>query len=139
MKVEALEAAGVPAGVVNLVQGGRETGAALIEQEIDGLLFTGSAAAGSHFRRVFADRPDVILALELGGNNPLVVWDATDPEAALKYVSSLENPITRANAQLAMISSIAEKDTITALTMLEELPNGTIRASIKSHLLTPKN
>lgn len=64
---------------------------------------------------------------------------ATDPEAALKYVSSLENPITRANAQLAMISSIAEKDTITALTMLEELPNGTIRASIKSHLLTPKN
>jgi len=84
--VEALEAAGVPAGVVNLVQGGRETGAALIEQEIDGLLFTGSAAAGSHFRRAFADRPDVILALELGGNNPLVVWDATDPEAAAALI-----------------------------------------------------
>ncbi len=84
--VEALEAAGVPAGVVNLVQGGRETGAALIEQEIDGLLFTGSASAGSHFRRVFAERPDVILALELGGNNPLVVWDATDPEAAAALI-----------------------------------------------------
>ncbi|MCF8504353.1 MAG: succinylglutamate-semialdehyde dehydrogenase [Caulobacter sp.] len=84
--VEALEAAGVPAGVVNLVQGGRETGAALIEQEIDGLLFTGSAAAGSHFRRAFADRPDVILALELGGNNPLVVWDTTDPEAAAALI-----------------------------------------------------
>ncbi|CAN1508920.1 PutA NAD-dependent aldehyde dehydrogenases [Caulobacteraceae bacterium] len=84
--VEALEAAGVPAGVVNLVQGGRETGAALIEQEIDGLLFTGSASAGSHFRRVFAERPDVILALELGGNNPLVVWDATDPEASAALI-----------------------------------------------------
>ena len=84
--VEALEAAGLPKGVINLVQGGRETGAALIEQEIDGLLFTGSAAAGSHFRRVFADRPDVILALELGGNNPLVVWDVTDPEAAAALV-----------------------------------------------------
>ncbi len=84
--VEALDAAGVPAGVVNLVQGGRETGAALIEQEIDGLLFTGSASAGSHFRRVFAERPDVILALELGGNNPLVVWDATDPEAAAALI-----------------------------------------------------
>ncbi len=84
--VEALEAAGVPQGVVNLVQGGRETGAALIEQEIDGLLFTGSASAGSHFRRVFADRPDVILALELGGNNPLVVWDATDPQAAAALI-----------------------------------------------------
>jgi succinylglutamic semialdehyde dehydrogenase len=84
--VEALEAAGLPKGVVNLVQGGRETGAALIEQEIDGLLFTGSAAAGSHFRRVFADRPDVILALELGGNNPLVVWDTADAEAAAALV-----------------------------------------------------
>ena len=84
--VEALAAADLPKGVVNLVQGGRETGAALIEQEIDGLLFTGSAAAGSHFRRVFADRPDVILALELGGNNPLVVWDVTDPQAAAALV-----------------------------------------------------
>ncbi|MCK5910894.1 MAG: succinylglutamate-semialdehyde dehydrogenase [Caulobacter sp.] len=86
LMVEALEAAGVPAGVVNLVQGGRETGQALIDQEIDGLLFTGSAAAGAFFRRRFADRPDVILALELGGNNPLVVWDADDAEAVAALV-----------------------------------------------------
>jgi succinylglutamic semialdehyde dehydrogenase len=79
--VAALEEAGLPAGVVNLVQGGRETGAALLAQEIDGLLFTGSAEAGAHFRRRFVDRPEVILALELGGNNPLIVWDA-DAEAA---------------------------------------------------------
>jgi len=85
--VEALEAAGVPAGVVNLIQGGRETGQALIAQDIDGLLFTGSAAAGAYFRRYFADRPDVILALELGGNNPLVVWNADDaPEAVAALV-----------------------------------------------------
>ncbi|WP_395443983.1 succinylglutamate-semialdehyde dehydrogenase [Caulobacter sp. UC70_42] len=86
LMVEAFEAAGAPAGVVNLVQGGRETGQALINQEIDGLLFTGSAAAGTFFRRHFADRPDVILALELGGNNPLVVWDADDPEAVAALV-----------------------------------------------------
>ncbi len=84
--VEALEAAGVPSGVINLVQGGREVGQALIDQEIDGLLFTGSAAAGAFFRRHFADRPDVILALELGGNNPLVVWNAGDAEAAAALV-----------------------------------------------------
>jgi succinylglutamic semialdehyde dehydrogenase len=84
--VEALEAAGVPPGVVNLVQGGREVGQALIDQEIDGLLFTGSAAAGAFFRRRFADRPDVILALELGGNNPLVVWDTGDAEAVAALV-----------------------------------------------------
>ncbi|MES2034501.1 MAG: succinylglutamate-semialdehyde dehydrogenase [Pseudomonadota bacterium] len=86
LMVEALEAADLPKGVINLVQGGKETGAALIEQDIDGLLFTGSGAAGAHFRRLFADRPDVILALELGGNNPLVVWDATDAEAAAALV-----------------------------------------------------
>jgi succinylglutamic semialdehyde dehydrogenase len=86
MLIEALEAAGVPAGVINLVQGGRETGQALIAEAIDGLLFTGSAQAGAFFRRYFADRPDVILALELGGNNPLVVWDADDAEAAAALV-----------------------------------------------------
>jgi succinylglutamic semialdehyde dehydrogenase len=82
MLVEALEEADLPPGVVNLVQGGRDTGAALIAEAIDGLLFTGSASAGAYFRRIFADRPDVILALELGGNNPLVVWDCADAEAS---------------------------------------------------------
>ena len=78
--VDAWHAAGLPGDVLQVLQGGRDTGAALIEQDIDGLLFTGSATAGRHFRRAFVDRPGVILALELGGNNPLVVWDdATDP------------------------------------------------------------
>jgi succinylglutamic semialdehyde dehydrogenase len=86
LMVEAFEAAGLPSGVINLVQGARETGAALLEQEIDGLLFTGSAQAGAVFRKKFADRPDVILALELGGNNPLVVWDVRDAEAAATHI-----------------------------------------------------
>jgi succinylglutamic semialdehyde dehydrogenase len=84
--VECLQAAGLPDGVVNLVQGGRETGAALLDQRIDALMFTGSAAAGAIFRRRFADDPHVILALELGGNNPLVVWDAADWEAAASLI-----------------------------------------------------
>jgi succinylglutamic semialdehyde dehydrogenase len=81
-------AAGLPQGVFTLLQGGRDTGAALIAADIDGLLFTGSAAAGAHFRRAFADRPKVILALELGGNNPLVVWDGNVAEAAAVAVQS---------------------------------------------------
>src|SRR5690606_8455542 len=44
--IEALEAADLPAGVVNLVQGGRDVGAALLDQPIDALMFTGSGAAG---------------------------------------------------------------------------------------------
>ncbi|WP_298127930.1 succinylglutamate-semialdehyde dehydrogenase [Brevundimonas sp.] len=79
--------ADLPEGVVNLVQGGRDAGATLLDQPIDALMFTGSGAAGAHFRRKFADDPHVILALELGGNNPLVVWDAADAEAVAGIVA----------------------------------------------------
>jgi succinylglutamic semialdehyde dehydrogenase len=81
-------AAGLPDGVLTVVQGGRDTGAALVSADIDGLLFTGSAVTGAHFRRIFADRPRVIVALELGGNNPLVIWDGDLAEAAAIAVQS---------------------------------------------------
>ena len=81
--VRALEEAGIPAGVVNLVQGTRETGERLSRHDdLDGLLFTGGVRAGAALHRLFADRPDKILALELGGNNPLIWWGAEDVEAA---------------------------------------------------------
>ncbi len=83
---ECMQEADLPAGVFNLVQGGRDVGAALLDQPIDALMFTGSGAAGAHFRKKFADDPHVILALELGGNNPLVVWDAADAEAVAGIV-----------------------------------------------------
>ena len=86
LMAEAFAEADLPDGVVNVVQGGRETGAALLDSGIDALMFTGSGAAGAHFRRKFADDPHVILALELGGNNPLVVWDAADAEAVAGIV-----------------------------------------------------
>ena len=86
LMAEAFAAADLPDGVVNVVQGGRDTGAALLDSGIDALMFTGSGAAGAHFRRKFADDPHVILALELGGNNPLVVWDAADAEAVAGIV-----------------------------------------------------
>ena len=79
---------GLPDGVFNLVQGGRDTGAGLVGADIDGLLFTGSAAAGATFRRLFVDRPHVILALELGGNNPLIAWDGDAAAAASIIVHS---------------------------------------------------
>ncbi len=86
LMARAWEEADLPAGVFNLVQGGKETGAALLSERIDGLLFTGSAGAGQAFRRLFLDRPEVMLALELGGNNPLVVWDAADAQAVASLV-----------------------------------------------------
>lgn len=79
---QALRDAGIPAGVFTLIQGGRDIGAALIAADIDGLLFTGSAGAGAHFRRMMVDRPHVQLALELGGNNPLIAWGDAEKSAA---------------------------------------------------------
>jgi len=76
--------AGLPAGVLNLVQGARETGVALAANPgIDGLFFTGSSRTGNLLHQQFAGRPDKILALEMGGNNPLVVDEVKDLEAAV--------------------------------------------------------
>jgi len=81
--MERMIEAGVPAGVVNMVQGARETGEALTGADsIDGVLFTGGAKTGLAIHKQFADRLDVILALELGGNNPLIWWDTEDLAAA---------------------------------------------------------
>ena len=72
-------AAGLPDGVLGLVHGGGDTGRDLAAADIDGLLFTGSAHVGAALAQQFAATPGKILALEMGGNNPLVVWD-TAPE-----------------------------------------------------------
>ena len=80
-------AAGLPAGVINLVQGAKETGIALANhQDIDGLFFTGSSATGNLLHQQYAGRPDKILALEMGGNNPLVVGDVADRRAAIHEI-----------------------------------------------------
>jgi succinylglutamic semialdehyde dehydrogenase len=81
--VQCFHEAGIPEGVVRLLIGGPDQGRALAGQPgIDGLLFTGSARAGMALHKQFAETPQKMLALELGGNNPLVVWDAKDIEAA---------------------------------------------------------
>jgi succinylglutamic semialdehyde dehydrogenase len=81
--VQLFHEAGVPEDVVRCVQGGPEVGRALAASAgLDGLLFTGSARAGLALHRQFAETPQKILALEMGGNNPLVVWQAKDLHAA---------------------------------------------------------
>jgi succinylglutamic semialdehyde dehydrogenase len=83
MLVECFHEAGIPEGAVRLLVGGPDEGRALASQpDIDGLLFTGSARAGMALHRGFADMPHKILALELGGNNPLVIWNPKDLTAA---------------------------------------------------------
>jgi succinylglutamic semialdehyde dehydrogenase len=92
--VQLWESTGIPPGVINMVQGRRETGAALAAHpRLDGLFFTGSAETGKAFHRAFGGRPEKILALEMGGNNPLIVHEASDPNAAA-YTTILSAYIT---------------------------------------------
>lgn len=79
--------AGFPDGVVNMVQGARDTGAAVLDHsELDGVLFTGSASTGAFIHKKFGGRPEILLALEMGGNNPLLLWDVEDVQAAASII-----------------------------------------------------
>lgn len=84
LTVQLWQKAGLPAGVLNLLQGEVETGKALASHDgIDGLFFTGSSRTGHFLHQQFAGRPEKILALEMGGNNPLIVQDVSDIDAAV--------------------------------------------------------
>ena len=86
--IQLWEQAGLPAGVLNMVQGERDTGVALANhQGIDGLFFTGSPQVGHILHKDFAGHPGKILALEMGGNNPLLVSDKiADQRAAVHEI-----------------------------------------------------
>lgn len=74
--VQCFHRAGIPANVVQLLIGGPDQGRALAEHDgVDGVLFTGSAHTGIAINRRLAGNPGKMLALEMGGNNPMVVWN----------------------------------------------------------------
>ena len=76
--------AGLPAGVLNMVQGQVETGKALAgHEDIDGLFFTGSSSTGKLLHEQYAGKPGKILALEMGGNNSLIVTRVENTLAAV--------------------------------------------------------
>ncbi|MDP5206689.1 succinylglutamate-semialdehyde dehydrogenase, partial [Alishewanella sp. SMS9] len=84
LTVKLWQQAELPAGVLNLVQGEVDTGKALASDDgIDGLFFTGSSRTGHYLHQQFAGRPEKILALEMGGNNPLIVQDVANIDAAV--------------------------------------------------------
>ena len=86
--VSCFHESGVPEGCVRLLLGGPDEGKALAAHDgIDGLLFTGSARTGIALNRAFASRPEKILALEMGGNNPIVVWESPDVHAAAVIIA----------------------------------------------------
>jgi len=87
LMVSLWEKAGLPAGVLNLVQGEVETGKALASHpQLDGLFFTGSSRTGHLLHQQYAGHPGKILALEMGGNNPLIIKGVADIKAAVHEI-----------------------------------------------------
>ncbi|MCF2947790.1 succinylglutamate-semialdehyde dehydrogenase [Paraglaciecola aquimarina] len=105
--------AGLPDGVLNLVQGKVETGKLLAAHpNINGLFFTGSSTTGLSLHKQFAAKPEKILALEMGGNNPLIVKGVADINAAVHDI-----------VQSAFITS-GQRCTCTRRLFIENSANG---------------
>ncbi len=82
MVAELFEEAGLPPGVINLVQGLGDAGAAIVDsKDIKGIFFTGSTTTGENIARKDPLRP---MLLELGGDGPLIVLPDADIDAAVE-------------------------------------------------------
>ncbi len=87
MLVSCFHEAGIPAGVVRLLIGeAAEAKALAAHPEVSGILFTGSTRNGLALHRQLAETPAKIAVLEMGGNNPIVVWDAPDVATSAQIV-----------------------------------------------------
>jgi 1-pyrroline-5-carboxylate dehydrogenase len=87
--VDVLAEAGLPDGVVNLVQGGEDTGKALVgHPRVDGFAFTGSNAVGmSILRHAGASTAMRPVLCEMGGKNPAIVAESADLAVAASGVA----------------------------------------------------
>lgn len=82
--VQAMREAGVPAGVVNLIQGAGAAGAALVEHpDVDAVSFTGSSETGSKIGAV-CGRMHKRFSMEMGGKNPMIVLADADLDLAVE-------------------------------------------------------
>jgi succinylglutamic semialdehyde dehydrogenase len=75
--------AGLPVGALALVQGQRDVGVqSVISSKINGIFFTGSVPTGIAIRKATAETPQKLVALEMGGVNPLAIWSDANLEIA---------------------------------------------------------
>jgi succinylglutamic semialdehyde dehydrogenase len=118
MMVSFWQEAGLPNGVLNLVQGGADVGRRLIEQDsVDAVYFTGSLRTGLAISKTLAETPWRIAALEMGGNSPLIVWDYADLKSAL-YIALYSAFVTagqRCSAARRLIIRSTRTDFVEAL------------------------
>ncbi len=102
--------AGVSAAALQVLIGGPSQGQALVVHDgIDGVLFTGSTHAGIAINRKLAANPGKLVALEMGGNNPLVVWDT--PKIADAAAIVVQSAFTSAGQRCTAARRLIVKST----------------------------
>jgi succinylglutamic semialdehyde dehydrogenase len=118
MLVKLYHEAGVPQDAVRLVQGGPDVGKALTAHpDVGGILFTGSAQTGIAINRQFAAQPSKILALEMGGNNPIVLWDTPEISAAATII--IQSAFLSGGQHCTAASRLIVKDSLADRTIAE--------------------
>lgn len=135
--VKLWEQAGIPAGVLNLVQGEVETGKALASHpQIDGLFFTGSSRTGKILHEQFAGHPGKILALEMGGNNPLIVTEVADTKAAVHDI--IQSAFVTSGQRCTCARRLFIPATAAGDALVEALVNATRRISVGHYDAEPQ-
>ena len=135
--------AGLPEGVLEVVQGGPDTGRALAAADVDGILFTGSYATGRALSLATIDAPQKILALELGGSNAMIVCADADldlavSEAALSIAATTGQRCTavrRVFVERSVREPFQEKlaSVLTGLRVGAPLDDGVFMGPLASH------
>jgi succinylglutamic semialdehyde dehydrogenase len=119
--VACFHAAGVPEDVIQLVIGGPDEGKALVAHPgVDGVLFTGSANAGIAINRKLAANPGKIVALEMGGNNPIVVIET--PKMADAAALIIQSAFTSAGQRCTAARRLIVKNAVYDDLMEQLLP-----------------
>ncbi len=114
---------GLPKGVLNCLQGDASCAKSILAQNIQGVYFTGSYNIGLKIHQHFSNQPEVILALEMGGNNPLVLDELKNIDAAV-YQTLVSSFITAGQR-----CTCARRVIIPNTSLGDEFLNRLIRAS----------
>ena len=128
MLAEVIEEVGFPPGVVNVVTGGRDTGAALVRHRgVKKVSFTGSTAAGRWIASVCGEQLKAVSA-ELGGKSAVVLLDDADMDAfagtVISDVVPYSGQVCYANTRVLVHRSRFEEALECLRSILEKSPVG---------------
>jgi succinylglutamic semialdehyde dehydrogenase len=135
--IELWQKAGLPSGVLELVHGDADTGRYLSQHPgLDGLFFTGSSRTGCLLHEQYGRHPEKILALEMGGNNPLIVAKTTDLKATAYQI--IQSAYITSGQRCTCARRLILTEDVPAAELIQELCNWIDRLRIGSYDSDPE-